>query len=149
MEKRKTYIVVTALFALYIMAVLCLCLLDLSDKTPELPKYLFGIPMDKIAHFTMYFAYPILCWLLLTYNRQIKLQHKHLFSTIFITGIVFAAFTETAQGVFTTYRDSDPMDMLANFLGISTACILMKLFERPVTKLCDSIQGYMHSKLYK
>ncbi len=111
MEKRKTYIVVTALFALYIVAVLCLCLLNLSDKTPELPKCLFGIPMDKIAHFVMYFAYPVVGWLLLTYNKQIKINRKYVFSTIFITGVAFAAFTETAQGLFTTYRDSDPMDM--------------------------------------
>ncbi len=149
MEKRKTYIVVTALFALYIVAVLCLCLLDLSDKTPELPKYLLGIPMDKIAHFTMYFAYPVVCWLLFTYNKQIRISRKYLFSTIFITGLAFAAFTETAQGLLTTYRDADPMDMLANFLGISAACILMKLLERPATRLCNSIQSYMHSKLYK
>ncbi|MBQ2913359.1 MAG: VanZ family protein [Bacteroidales bacterium] len=149
MEKRKTYIVVTALFALYIVAVLCLCLLNLSDKTPELPKYLFGIPMDKIAHFVMYFAYPVVGWLLLTYNKQIKINRKYVFSTIFITGVAFAAFTETAQGLFTIYRDSDPLDMLANFLGISAACILMKLLEKPATRFCDSIQNYMHNKLYK
>lgn len=149
MEKRKTYIVVTALFALYIAAVLGLCLFNLSGKTPDLPKYLLGIPMDKIAHFTMYFAYPVICWLFFTYNKKVNFNRKHLFSTIFITGMTFAAFTETAQGLLTTYRDADPMDMLANVLGISTACILMKLLEKPATRVCDSIQSYMHSKLYK
>jgi len=149
MEKRKTYVAVTGLFALYIIAVLCLTLLDLSDKTPELPKYFLGIPMDKIAHFLMYFAYPVVGWLMCTYNKHIKIRHGYLYPLLFITGLAFAAFTEYAQGAFTTYRDSDPLDMLANLIGISAACILMKLLEKPATRLCDSIQNYMHNKLYK
>ena len=149
MEKRKTYFIVTVLFLLYIAAVLCLCLLNLSDRTPELPEYFLGIPMDKIAHFLMYFAYPPLCWLMLTYNRQLKINPRHVFSTIFITGILFAAFTETAQGFLTTYRDPDPMDFVANITGIISATLLMRIFQKPATSLCDSIQGYMHNKLYK
>ena len=149
MEKRKTYIVVTALFALYIVAVLCLCLLNLSGQTQDLPTSILGIPTDKVAHFAMYFAYPVLGWLLLTYNKQIRISHKYVFLTIFITGILFAALTESAQEILTNYRDSDPMDMLANFLGISAACVLIKLLEKPATRLCNSIQNYMHNKLYK
>ena len=149
MQKRITYIVVTALFLIYIAAVLCLCLLDLSDKTPELPKYFLGIPMDKIAHFLMYFAYPVVCWLMLTYNKRIKINHKYIFSTILITGLTFAAFTETAQGLLTTYRDPDPMDFVANILGIFSASLLMRIFNKPAQKVCDKVQEYMHRKLHK
>ena len=149
MEKRKTYVAVTALFALYIITVLCLTLLNLSDKTPELPKYFLGIPMDKLAHFLMYFAYPIVCWLMLTYNKRIKINHKYLFSTILITGLTFAAFTETAQGLLTTYRDADPMDFVANILGIFSASLLMRIFNNPARKVCDKVQEYMHGKLHK
>ncbi len=149
MEKRKTYFIVTVLFLLYIAAVLCLCLLNLSDKTPELPEYFLGIPMDKIAHFLMYFAYPPLCWLMLTYNRRLKINPRHVFSTIFITGILFAAFTETAQGFLTTYRDPDPMDFVANITGICCATLLMWAFRKPATKVCNRVQEYMHGKLHK
>lgn len=148
MEKRKTYVAVTGLFALYIIAVLCLTLLDLSDKTPELPKYFLGIPMDKIAHFLMYFAYPVAGWLMCTYNKHIKIRHGYLYPLLFITGLAFAAFTEYAQGAFTTYRDSDPMDFLANIIGITSGTLLMWIFRKPATKICNWMQQYMHNLLY-
>lgn len=148
MKRRITYTAVSALFAAYIVAVLCLTLLDLSDKTPELPKYFLGIPMDKIAHFLMYFAYPITGWLMLSYNKNIKIGQKHLFACLIISGLAFAAFTETAQGIFTTYRESDPLDFVANIIGIFTGCITIWLLRKPATKVCDAIQEYMHNKLH-
>ena len=149
MKRRKTYFIVSALFVVYIVAVLCLTLLDLSDKTPELPKYFLGIPMDKIAHFLMYFAYPVTGWLMLSYNKNIKIGQKYLFACIIISGLAFAAFTEIAQGLFTTYRESDPLDFVANTLGIFTGSITIWLLRKPATRVCDAIQEYMHNKLYK
>lgn len=149
MEKRKTYFIVTVLFLLYIAAVLCLCLLNLSDKTPELPKYFLGIPMDKIAHFLMYFAYPPACWLMLSYNKMLKVNGRHIFTIIILTGLAFAAFTESAQGFLTTYRNPDPVDFVANITGIFSASLGMWVFRNQATKLCDSVQSYMHNKLYK
>ena len=149
MEKRKTYVAVTALFALYIITVLCLTLLNLSDKTPELPKYFLGIPMDKIAHFLMYFAYPVVGWLMCTYNKHIKIRHGYVYPLLLITGLAFAAFTEYAQGAFTTYRDSDPLDFLANIIGIATGCLLMRILQKPATRICESLQRYMHNLLNK
>ena len=149
MEKRKTYFIVTVLFLLYIVAALCLCLLNLSDKTPELPKYFLGIPMDKIAHFLMYFAYPPTCWLMLSYNKKLKVNRRHIFIIILLSGLAFAAFTESAQGFLTTYRDPDPLDFVANITGIISATLLMRIFQKPAISLCDSIQAYMHNKLYK
>lgn len=148
MKRRITYTAVSALFAAYIVAVLCLTLLDLSDKTPELPKYFLGIPMDKIAHFLMYFAYPITGWLMLNYNKNIKIGQKHLFACLIISGLAFAAFTETAQGLFTTYRESDPLDFIANIIGIFTGSLTIWLLRKPATKVCDAIQEYMHNKLH-
>ena len=149
MKRRITYIAVSALFAVYIVAVLCLTLLDLSDKTPELPKYFLGIPMDKLAHFLMYFAYPVTGWLMLSYNKNIKIGQKYLFACIIISGLAFAAFTETAQGLFTTYRESDPLDFVANITGIFSGSIIIWLLRKPATRVCDAIQEYMHNKLYK
>ena len=148
MKRRITYTAVSALFAAYIVAVLCLTLLDLSDKTPELPKCFLGIPMDKIAHFLMYFAYPITGWLMLNYNKNIKIGQKHLFACLIVSGLAFAAFTETAQGLFTTYRESDPLDFIANIIGIFTGSFIIWLLRKPATKVCDAIQEYMHNKLH-
>ena len=149
MKKRKTYFVVSALFIVYIVVVLCLTLLDLSDKTPELPTYFLGIPMDKLAHFLMYFAYPVAGWLMLSYNKNIKIGHKYIFSCLIISGLAFAAFTETAQGLFTTYRESDPLDFVANVLGIFVGSFMIWLLRKPATKVCDAVQEYMHNKLYR
>ena len=149
MKRRKTYFIVSALFAEYIVAVLCLTLLDLSDKTPELPKYFLGIPMDKLAHFLMYFAYPITGWLMLSYNKNIKIGQKYIFSSLIISGLAFAAFTEAAQGLFTTYRESDPLDFLANILGIFSGSLIIWLLRKPATKVCDAIQEYMHNRLHR
>lgn len=148
MKTRKTYFIVTALFAAYIIAVLCLTLLNLSDKTPELPKYFLGIPMDKFAHFLMFFAYPVTGWLLLTYNKQIHIE-KHHYAILMATGLAFAVFTEIAQSQLTTYREGDPLDFVADAAGIVSATILIRIFRKPATRLCDSIQQYMHNRLYK
>ncbi|MBR4882379.1 MAG: VanZ family protein [Bacteroidales bacterium] len=147
MEKRKTYIIVTALFLLYIAAVLCLCLLNLSDKTPELPKYFLGIPMDKLAHFLMFFAYPVTGWLMLTYNKTIKMRQVFIFPVLLITGLLFAAFTETAQGLFTTYREPDNLDFVADAIGILSSTFLIRILQKPLRKLFDSLQEYFHRVL--
>ena len=97
----------------------------------------------------MYFAYPVVGWLMCTYNKHIKIRHGYLYPLLFITGLAFAAFTEYAQGAFTTYRDSDPLDFLANIIGIASGCLLMRILQKPATRICDSLQRYMHNLLYK
>lgn len=147
MQKRKTYVIVTALFLLYIAAVLCLCLLNLSDKTPELPKYILGIPMDKLAHFLMFFAYPATGWLMLTYNKRIRMRQGFIFPVLLTTGLLFAAFTETAQGLFTTYREPDNLDFVADAIGILSSTFLIWAFQEPLRKLFDRMQEYFHKIL--
>ena len=149
MQKRITYIVVTAMFLLYIVAVLCLCLLNLSDKTPELPQYFLGIPMDKLAHFLMFFAYPVVGWLMLTYNKTIKMRQGFIFPVLLITGLLFAAFTEIAQGLLTTYREPDNMDFIADAIGIISSILLIWTLQKPLRKLFDGLQEYFHRVLYK
>lgn len=149
MEKRITYIVVTALFLIYIAAVLCLCLLDLSDKTPVLPKFFLGIPMDKVAHFLMFFAYPATGWLMLTYNKKIRMRSGFFFPMLLITGLLFAAFTEMAQGLLTSYRQPDSLDFLADAIGIITGSCLIWALQKPLRRVFDKLQGYFHGILHK
>ena len=149
MQKRITYIVVTALFLLYIVAVLCLCLLNLSDKTSELPQYFLGIPMDKLAHFLMFFAYPVVGWLMLTYNKMLSMRTNLIFPVLLITGFLFAAFTEAAQGLLTTYREPDNMDFIADAIGIISSILLIWTLQKPLRKLFDGLQEYFHRVLYK
>ncbi len=149
MEKRITYIAVTALFLLYITAVILLCLLNLSDKTPELPKFFLGIPMDKLVHFLMFFAYPAMGWLMLTYNKALRLRPSFIFPVLLITGLLFAAFTEMAQGLLTTYRQPDSLDFLADAIGIISSTCLIWALQKPLQKLFDRMQRYFHGILHK
>ncbi|MBQ2133233.1 MAG: VanZ family protein [Bacteroidales bacterium] len=137
------------MFLLYIVAVLCLCLLNLSDKTPELPQYFLGIPMDKLAHFLMFFAYPVVGWLMLTYNKMLSMRTNLIFPVLLITGFLFAAFTEIAQGLLTTYREPDNMDFIADAIGIISSILLIWTLQKPLRKLFDGLQEYFHRVLYK
>ena len=148
MEKRKTYIAVTVLFAAYIIAVLCLCLLNLSSTTQNLSFTFLGIPSDKIAHYLMYMAYPVVGWLFLSYNRRLRIRPQYIYTTLAITGIVFSALTEALQTLLTTYRTTEALDLLANVLGILTGTLLMWIFRKPATKVCDAAQAYMHNLIY-
>ncbi len=149
MEKRKTYIAVTVLFAAYIITVLCLCLLNLSSTTQDLSFTFLGIPSDKIAHYLMYMAYPVVGWLFLSYNKRIKIRLQYIYITLAVTGIVFSAITEVLQTLLTTYRTTEALDLLANILGVITGTLLMWVFRNPATKVCDAVQAYMHNLIYK
>ena len=149
MEKRKTYIIVTALFLVYIAAVLFLCLANFSDNTMELPKSFLGIPMDKLVHFLMFFAYPATGWLMLTYNKTLRMRQGFIFPVLLITGLLFAAFTEAAQGYLTSYREADNMDFVADAIGIFSSTLLIWALQKPLKKLFDRLHEYFHRVLYK
>ena len=148
MQKRITYVAVTLLFLLYIAAVLCLCLINFSDTAQELPSFILGIPTDKLVHFAMFFAYPAVCWLMLTYNKRIKMRPGSVFPVMVITGLMFAAFTETAQGILTTCRTPDNMDFVADAIGIISCTIAIRIAQKPLTALLDKIQEHCHKMLH-
>lgn len=139
MQKRETHIAVTGLFILYIFTVLFLCLYDFSDSDVDLPTYFLGIPMDKVIHFVMFFQYPVLCWLMLIYNKRTNIFHNHIYSAILITGLTFAALTEAAQGYGTSYREADIMDWIADMVGIVAGSLFVFLLRNQIKKLFNHI----------
>lgn len=139
MQKRETHITVVGLFLLYIATVLFLCLFNFSSTEIELPSYFLGIPLDKIVHFLMFFQYPIVCWLMLVYNKATNIFHTHIFSAILITGLTFAALTEVAQQVLTSYRSPESMDLVADMIGIVAGCTFVFLLRRQLKHLFDYI----------
>ena len=50
------------LFAVYLAAVLVLCF-GKFPSSEDVPKYLWGIPTDKIVHFLMFLPFPVLAYL--------------------------------------------------------------------------------------
>ena len=78
-----------------------------------------------------------------------KPQNKQKIGFKYITGLLFAAFTETAQGLFTTYREPDNMDFVADAIGILSCTFFIWVFQKPLRKLFDRLQEYFHKVLYK
>ena len=59
---RRRILYITA-FCIYIGAILYLCLTK-PDNLPQTELLIFGLPADKVAHFTMFLPFPILIYLI-------------------------------------------------------------------------------------
>ncbi len=112
------------LFFMYLAGVLFLCF-GHFDSTPSVPLSFFGIPTDKIVHFTMFFPFPILAFF--AFDRFTdSVKSTLLFTgTTFIVGLILAFGTEWGQAHFTEYRSGDPMDLLADTLALFLSSVLV------------------------
>lgn len=109
------------LFFLYLLAVAFLCFMHV-DKLPEVQKFFFGIPTDKLAHFLMFLPFPILAYLAYDHLTN-KLGHAALFAlATLILGSLLAYGTEYIQGKL-PYRSMDINDFKADMLAIAISCI--------------------------
>ena len=119
--KVNTRIIWALVFLLYIAAVAWLCFGSFNPG-PDIPREIFGIPIDKCVHFLMFLPFPVLgtlafrerswwrtlCWMTLAAN---------LIATLF----------ETFQTRINPERCTDPADLNANLLGITTGLLIMAL----------------------
>jgi len=112
------------IFWLYVAGVLFLCF-GHFDSTPSVLLDFFGIPTDKIVHFTMFFPFPILAFL--AFDRFTDSVKSTLLFTgaTFIVGLILAFGTEWGQAHFTEYRSGDPMDLLADTLALFLSSVLV------------------------
>ena len=121
--KRRRNSLFGILLAIYLALIAFLCFWHFSPMQ-EMEKTFLGIPMDKIVHFTMFFPFPILTVLAF---RNCKKGGKHFFFLViktFITGCIIAAGTEIGQS-FTTYRDCDIKDFIADFISLTVSSIVV------------------------
>lgn len=118
--KRKHFFI--ALFCIYIVAVILLCVIR-TDSMPEMPRDLFGIPIDKVMHFTMFLPFTILGYIAF-HSSNIGLWRK--FAVLFILIILgsgFAYSTERLQAL-TDYRSYEMADFLSDLTGIAAGSIM-------------------------
>ncbi len=112
------------LFFLYITAILVLCFWRF-DQVPEVPVDFLGIPMDKVAHFLMFFPFPILLFLAYdAFTQTVKSSALYALGTLGL-GILLAFLTEWGQARLTTYRSGDPTDLLADCLALLLSALLV------------------------
>lgn len=106
----------------------------------SLGKYAMGfVPKsinggDKIAHFGAYFVFVIL-WALAAKFKAFAVIPKVSLKYIVISGIVLGLLMEICQYVFTSYRQMDWLDMVANSVGVLLGYLVSIKFIFPAKKL--------------
>lgn len=111
----------------YIAVVAYLCF-GKFDNIPNVAKELWGIPMDKIVHFCMFFPFPIITYLAFD-NKTTKARHSIILSIgILFIGLVMAAGTEIIQSKI-SYRSGDRNDLIANILALSISTLIIFIID--------------------
>lgn len=114
------------LFCLYIAAVAFLCFTQ-GEQLPELPKTVFGIPADKVAHALMFFPFTILGYLSFTSEENSTLQKAAVLAILIAFGCGMAYATESIQRML-GYRAYEISDMKADMTGLVAGAIISTLF---------------------
>ena len=108
---------------LYLGAVAYLCFANF-DKVQDMPKTLFGIPLDKIVHFCMFFPFPIIAFF--SYDRKTDRPIEAVAAAVVSAAVggIFAGLTEIVQGSL-PYRTQDIADFHADLIAIGISAILV------------------------
>ncbi len=96
-------------------------ILFLSLKKPSGEPTFYFPNADKLVHFTFYFVFVFLWFRYLYFKENVKLIHKVILVLIAISlGIVI----EFIQGYYTTTRQADVWDAIANSIGSIVGILL-------------------------
>lgn len=94
-----------------------LCLTDFNN----LPKIKVG-GIDKTVHFVLHFFFTLF-WDL--YFSRTKAVQKYSTVVAVFLSLAYGSLIELGQEFFTTSRNADIRDILANSVGTISACIIM------------------------
>ena len=126
-KNASAHITSVAVFILYLGVLVYLCF---GHPTAffKVPHSLWGIPIDKVIHFLMFFPYPFFAQAAFYFKNRWR-------SLVFviITGIIFCFAFELLQDKITTYRTTDPWDLFYNVAAVtvgSTIIALVTLFRK-------------------
>lgn len=125
MKIRKRYIWLVILF-IYICSVAYLCFMK-PDDIPTIDPYLWGIPVDKIAHFAMFFPYPFLAYAAFQPYGRRRYVHFIVLLIVVIVGAGLAVGTEQIQEML-EYRSYDIADYMADMIGIGSSAFIIALY---------------------
>ena len=91
---RKQRILAILLFILYLCAVAYCCFGRFKDLPQIGQDSLWGIPMDKVVHFIIFFPFPILCYAAFRPKSEKGWRIALAVAIIFVIGCAVAAGTE-------------------------------------------------------
>lgn len=116
------------IFWLYVAGVLFLCF-GHFDNTPSVPMSFLGIPTDKLAHFIMFFPFPILAFFAFDRFTESVKSTLLFVGVTFVIGLLLAFGTEWGQAHLTKYRSGEPLDLLADTLSLFISSILVAVVD--------------------
>lgn len=122
MDKR----IYIAAFFLYLTAICILCFIK-GDNLPDMEKFLFGIPLDKAAHFVMFLPYPILASLSFIHKDHGVGKNVAILTVLTVVGFGLAYGTEVIQAQ-TGYRSYETGDFIADSAGLLTGALATAAF---------------------
>lgn len=125
MKFRKRYIWLVILF-IYICSVAYLCFMK-PDEMPTIDPFLWGIPVDKLAHFAMFFPYPFLAYAAFQPHDKRRYIHFIVLLIVVIVGAGLAVGTEQIQGML-EYRSYDIADYMADMIGMGSSAFIIALY---------------------
>lgn len=114
------------ILCVYFAAVLLLCLLR-PESFPEASIYIWGIPLDKIAHFLMFLPYTVIAYIAFKPESERKWIHLLVLLAVFAAGILLAMGTEKLQGL-SEYRSYEITDFYADVFGMECSAFLTFLY---------------------
>lgn len=91
---------------------------------------------DKIGHFVAYFLFTVIWFVYYIFQdskERVSLYKKLL--QVFLGGFFFGLLMEACQMLFTTSRQGDWLDVLANTSGIIFASLVMYLTQKQIKKI--------------
>ena len=121
-KNASAHITSVAVFILYLGVLVYLCF---GHPTAffKVPRSLWGIPIDKVIHFLMFFPYPFFAQAAFYFKNRWR-------SLVFviITGIIFCFAFELLQDKITTYRTTDSWDLFYNVAAVTAGSSIIALF---------------------
>ena len=125
---KKQKIAFRILFFLYLAGVVYLCF-GHFENTPSIGPDLWGIPMDKVAHFCMFFPFPILAFLAFDQYTWTVKQTLLFVGVTLLVGLLIAVGTEWGQAHLTDYRSGDPWDLLADVSALLLSSLIVTIWD--------------------
>lgn len=124
---KVTRIISIHLLIAYIAFICYLCFAT-ADSFPSIDLNFFGLPMDKVAHFLMFFPVPYLLFFsFFNYRKKFWCIIRNVL-LIFVFGCVMAAATEFIQGML-PYRSPELADFRADAISIAIGSVTLVLLN--------------------
>lgn len=124
--KNRTIIISRILLFVYAAMVCALCFMRLG-KGIDMSSEWLGIPKDKIAHFLLFFPFPILMYIAFHMHKGRPVRLLLFLLLALIIGAAAGAGIELIQ-MTTGYRSCDIMDFRADCIGLLCGSIAVMTY---------------------